>query len=82
MLKKLGLTLLLFLITSVAFAQNKVPKLTQTYTDPISGLTVNYPADWTEIPIGQTSDGGIKLTNQEPNAIVQQAIKQIGRAHV
>ena len=75
MLKKLGLTLLLFLITSVAFAQNKAPKLTQTYTDPISGLTVNYPADWTAIPIGQTNDGGIKLTNQDPNVIIQDVIK-------
>src|SRR5215211_2523841 len=75
MIKKLWLTLFLFLLSSVALAQNKVPKLTKTFTDPISGLTVNYPADWNVIPVGDSSQGGIKLSNQNPNTMVQDAIK-------
>ncbi|MBA3871731.1 MAG: hypothetical protein H0X30_21500 [Anaerolineae bacterium] len=75
MIKKLCITLLLCLISSVVLAQNKVPKLTETFTDPISGLTVKYPSDWSAAPSGESSVGGLKLSNHEFSGAGQQAVQ-------
>jgi hypothetical protein len=52
----------LFFVLAVAVFAQDIPALTETYTDPTSGITVNFPSDW-EVPAGgATNDGVIPLT--------------------